>query len=109
MNFVSTLKQAQDAAPKVAELLFNKAGNQTTAQNEKFYAKMVVKNGITAYSIKTYNGQLFDPQGTYSHREHLLETKMDTVSKDTFDFYMVYLSTRKGIYFTKAQRSYLNN
>lgn len=108
MKFVSSLKEANAAASKVSEMKFDKAGNQTTNQNEKFYAKMVVKNGITAYSIKTYNNELFDPQGVYSHREHILETKMEIVNKETFDFYMVYLSTRKGIYFLKAQRSYLN-
>ena len=108
MNYISTVEEATAGKQKNEELKFNKVGEKTTTENEKFYAKLVVKNGVAAYSIKTYNAQLFDPYGMYSTREFGLETKMESVHKDVFDLYMVYLNTRKGIYLTKAQRSFLN-
>jgi hypothetical protein len=93
------------------EVLFNKTGEKLNSDNtnQKIYAKLVVKNGVEAYYISTHQGVLFDPLGASSRRENSVETSMKRVSKNTFDFYMIYLKTHNSIYMTKAQRGYLND
>ncbi len=95
----------------VNEFFFSKTGEKLNPKdtNQKTYAKIVAKNGVEAYYISTYQGVLFDPLGPYSRRENNVETAMKKVSKNTFDFYMIYLKTRNSIYMTKAQRGYLND
>lgn len=96
---------------KVKEVCFSKAGEKLSSDNtnQKTYAKLVVKNGVEAYYISTCQGVLFDPLGPHSRRENNVETAMKRVSKNTFDFYMIYLKTHNSIYMTKAQRGYLND
>ena len=109
MKRVSSLSQADEATTQPEEVLFGRTGQVNTGKNEKVYVKTVLNRGNLAYYIKTYNNELFDPLGIYAKREHVLETKFSLVSKDTFDFYMVYLKTNKSIYLTKAQRGYINS
>jgi uncharacterized protein YpbB len=109
MKRVNSLEQADAATPQSEEILFGRTGQINTGKNEKVYAKVVSNESVPAYYIKTYNNELFDPLGTYAKRENMLETKFKRVDKKTFDFYMVYLSTNKSIYFTKAQRGLTNS
>jgi IMP cyclohydrolase len=109
MKHVDSLEKADAATPQAEEVLFGRTGQINTGKNEKVYAKVVSNRGNLAYYIKTYNSELFDPLGIYAKREHILETKFSRVEKATFDFYMVYLKTNKSIYFTKAQRGYINS
>ena len=46
--------------------------------------------------------------GINSNRENFLETKLKRVSKDTFDFYLIYLQTNNSIYLTRANRRFIN-
>ena len=46
--------------------------------------------------------------GMNSNREKYLDTKLKKVSKDTFDFYMIYLQTNNSIYLTRANRRFIN-
>ncbi len=109
MKHVDSLAKADAATPHPEEVLFGRTGQINTGKNEKVYAKVVSNGGVPAYYIKTYNSELFDPLGIYAKREHILDTKFARVTKGTFDFYMVYLSTNKSIYFTKAQRGFANS
>ncbi len=92
-------------------LFFDRYANEITPKNEKekIYAKVLVSNGGKVYYIKTYQNSPFDPLGAYAKRESYLETKMSRVSKNTFDFYMMYLKTNNSIYMTKAQRNFIND
>ena len=109
MKHVDSLEKADAATKKTDEILFGRTGQINTGKNEKVYAKVVSNGSNSAYYIKTYNNELFDPLGIYAKREHMLDTKFSRVEKPTFDFYMVYLKTNKSIYFTKAQRGFTNS
>ena len=59
--------------------------------------------------ILTYQSLPLDPWGMYKGRETNLETSMKPVSKQTFDYYMLFLKTRNSLYLTRAQRSFTND
>lgn len=109
MKYVN--KHSYTQLSSVREVFFDKTGEKLNPDNssQKIYAKLVVKNGAEAYYISTYQGVLFDPLGANSRRENRVETSMKRVSKNTFDYYMIYLKTHNSIYMTKAQRGYLND
>jgi len=92
---------------------FDRAGNPTINKKEKTFAKIdLVEGGARAHYIQTFNNALYDPNnGMYSHREDNtnFELKYKKVSRETFDFYMLFLKTKNSLYFTRAQRSFLND
>jgi hypothetical protein len=73
-----------------------------------FAKKLTTKESVTFY-VRAHQSTLFDPNGPYGRRERMLDTKMEQVSKNTFDFYITYLKTNNSIYLTKAQRGFLND
>tara|TARA_R100000742_G_C4276792_1_gene98115 strand:- start:1269 stop:1598 length:330 start_codon:yes stop_codon:yes gene_type:complete len=101
-DFSETNKQA---------ILFNKEGEATKVKNkEKIYARSVVKNKNELYYIRVHQNSPFDPMGTYGKRNSAwVETKMQQVSKATFDFYMMYLRTKNSLYMTRARRGLTND
>jgi hypothetical protein len=92
------------------ELNFNRDGQQIgkDQKNQKTYAKVVAKNGLTSYYICIHRNNLYNPSSISESRERYQETQLKKVQKDVFDFYMMFLSTKKSIYMTKAQRLFLN-
>tara|TARA_R110002096_G_scaffold21406_2_gene69452 strand:+ start:3862 stop:4197 length:336 start_codon:yes stop_codon:yes gene_type:complete len=102
---IEELPQSQ----KQEEMWFNKDGQEISGENERFYAKSVVKNGRAYYYIRVYSSSPFDPNGIYGRRERALPIDLKSVSKNTFDFYMMYLSSKNSLYMTKAQRGFLND
>jgi spore coat polysaccharide biosynthesis predicted glycosyltransferase SpsG len=94
-------------------LLFDKTGNSIEEEKRykiSHYAKIITTgDGNKSYFARTHQSSLFDPNGPYGKREKYLETKINKVSKATFDFYMTYLKTNNSIYLTKAQRGFLND
>jgi hypothetical protein len=95
---------------KGKELIFNRDGQEIgkDQKNQKFYAKVVVKDDLTSYYISVYQNVLFNPSSISESREKYKDIKMKKVQKDVFDFYMMFLSTKKMIYMTKAQRMFMN-
>ena len=91
------------------EIFFDKDGQVSTERKENKYAKIVGKEGKEAYYIRTHLNVPYDPLGPYGHRESYLETKLTKVSRDTFDFYAMYLKTNNSIYLTRASRGFLND
>lgn len=91
------------------ETLFTRYGEETENNREKIYSKIIVNNGLTSYYIRAYQNLPYDPLGPYSRREIFRDTKMIKVSKNTFDFYMMYLKSNNSIYLTKTQRGLLND
>ncbi len=87
---------------------FGNAGELVANDKEKVYAEKKTSTSTT-YSIATYDNLPFNPAGMYSSRKEHIELKMKKVNKETFDFYMLFLKTNNSLYFTKAQRSYLND
>jgi hypothetical protein len=89
------------------EVNFNRNGSVANTK-DKVYAKITNSNGRDTYHIKTYQNQPFDPIGSNENRQKYLETKFKTVSKDTFDFYLIYLQTNNSIYLTRTTRRFIN-
>jgi hypothetical protein len=94
--------------------VFGRTGNELDDEAKHkvpTYAKIVTnpQTSRTNYYILIYQSTPMDPQGPYGRRERALDTKLQRVSKGTFDFYVTYLKTNNSIYLTKAQRGFLND
>lgn len=94
--------------------LFDRTGKELddkTKHKLPTYAKVVTdpNTNRSNYYILIYQSTPMDPQGPYGRRERALDTKLQRVSKGTFDFYVTYLKTNNSIYLTKAQRGFLND
>ena len=88
---------------------FGNAGEPVTSDKEKVYAERKSTSTTDTYMIATYDNLPFNPTGMYSSKKEHIDLKMKKVNKETFDFYMLFLKTNNSLYFTKAQRSYLND
>lgn len=88
---------------------YDRHGDEVISRKEKDMAKTIDKQSSTSYHIQTYEGVPYDPNGMYSHRESNIELTYKKVSRETFDFYMLFLKTRNSLYLTRAQRSFLND
>lgn len=107
INFIENNLQIKK---EVAETTyFDKLGQETKNLKEKNFAKVIVDKGRASYYIRTYQNMPYDPLGAYSRREIFEDTKMDKVSKNTFDFYLMYLKSNNSIYMTRAQRGFIND
>ena len=91
------------------EIFFNKDGQVFTETKGNDYANIIGKNNKNTYFIRIHLNVPYDPSGPYGHRENYIETKMKKVSKNTFDFYMMYLKTNNSLYLTRASRGFLND
>tara|TARA_Y100000361_G_scaffold56714_1_gene49533 strand:- start:2440 stop:2766 length:327 start_codon:yes stop_codon:yes gene_type:complete len=88
---------------------FGNAGNPVVNDKEKVYAEKVTSPQGVVYKVATHDNVPFNPTGMYSARKDHIELRMKKVKKETFDFYMLFLKTNNSLYYTKAQRSYLND
>ena len=96
--------------PSRNEISFDKRGVKVTGSKEIAFSKKVSsENSSSKYYILTYQSLPLDPWGTYKGRESVIDTKMKPVSKQTFDYYMLFLKTRNSLYLTRAQRSFTND
>lgn len=104
MKFIEKNEQQKESK----EVTFNRKGAHTSSSSEKVFAKIINSEKALQYYINTYNNEIYDPMGINSNRERYLDTKLKRVSKDTFDFYMIYLQTNNSIYLTRANRRFIN-
>ena len=112
MKYINKSDQVP-AGGRLEETSFDKTGSEVINKKEKSCAKIVRMTNRSEnrqkYHIKTYQSSLYVPWGIHSHREEYIETKFQEVSKDTFDFYMLFLKTRNSLYMTRAQRSFTDD
>ena len=112
MEYVNLPEQMPDDI-NIQEALYDKTGGVVINKKEKSYAKIVKtinrKDSIDRYYIKVHQSVPYDPWGMYGHREKYVDTKFQSVSKETFDYYMMYLKTRNSLYMTRSQRSFIND
>jgi len=100
---------SKPSPPTVTEEAFDRLGEAIEHRNEKSYAKTKNANGHKTYYVMTHRSALYDPWGMHGHREDHIQTQMQKVSLETFDFYMLFLKTRNSLYLTRAQRSFIND
>jgi hypothetical protein len=86
---------------------YNKHGEQAS-DGEPVFAEKIEGSKQYVHRVLTYNNVLYDPLGTDSHRESVLNLKLQKTSKQTFDYYLHYLQDRNRIYITRAQRSFID-
>lgn len=94
--------------PKKEHVYINKNGKVIENDVDKVYAQVLIEENRETHSIVTYQNLPLDPVGVYQKRQAYLETKMQKVTKKTFDYYVTYLQTNNSIYFTRTNRSYQN-
>lgn len=95
------------------ESLFNKKGEPTDGIGEKVFSKSLGidlgdKKVQNRYFIRVYNNMPLDPYGPEANRDIWNRTELKQVSNSTFESYNNYLSTRNKIFWTKANRSFIN-
>lgn len=67
------------------------------------------KQQLRKYFIFTVNGSIYDPQGVDGNKKKNMTFLLKQVDQAIFDFYMLYLTTKNSIYFTRAQRGLIND
>ena len=91
------------------EIWLNKDGKIITGENEKFFAKLVTRDGSTTYYVREHGGLLFDPNGPYKNKRfHPEEIRMVKVRPNIFNDYMLFLTTKKETYLRSAERGRTN-
>jgi len=92
------------------EYLFDKKGTHVLSSKETAFAKVIKSEGKNdRHFILVHDSTPHDPWGMYKNRERSVRMDMKRVSKETFDFYMLFLKTRNSLYMTRAQRSFIND
>lgn len=92
------------------EHFFGRAGEEIEKpESTKFFGKIIAEQDVEFYYIRMYQNLPYDPLGPYSRRNVYRDTKLGKVSKDTFNFYMLYLQTNNSKYLTQSQRGILND
>jgi len=76
--------------------------------DEKVFAEKISGAAQSIYKVLTYNNFLYDPLGTDSNRESLIELKLKNTDQKVFDLYTKYLKTRNKSFFLQAQRGFAN-
>lgn len=96
------------------ESLFDKSGKKINGESsEKVYAKHVKLKFLDGSIQQKFLAlckryELYDPSGMDSHREKSLELELRDVNQTAFDMYLLYLTSKNSLYFTKANRSLSN-
>lgn len=112
MKFVQGSDDLEDNVLTLDINKYNKKG-ETTDDDKNTFAKALheTRHDGTSYRkfyVVTYNNTIYDPRGTNSNRESYLDLKLKEVSQATFDYYMLYLTSKNSLYMTRAQRSFID-
>lgn len=110
MKFVESYSQ-KDFDKETTELTYNKLGKTANGKDKVFakYLEVDINNTTQVkYFIATHNNVPYDPNGIDSHRESDISLQLKSVSKEAFDYYLLYLKTKNSLYMTRTQRSYIN-
>ena len=96
-----------------SQSLFDDKGSELNDEKNRVWAKSVVIDlGHDQYQyqyfVRTYNNIPLDPMGPEAGRDIWRRTELKSVSQKTFDYYMLYLRSKNGLYMTRAQRSFIN-
>jgi hypothetical protein len=103
--------------PVIEKELYKLGG--ITDNDKEAYAKKFTTTTTTGeskretfrYKIATYCGNLYDPLGSYSKREHVIKSdfRFLDVSESTFNNYVKYLVSKDNNNFIAACRGFIND
>lgn len=113
MKFIESYLDATPANKSSSQLLLDDKGNVVKDDKQRVWAKNVVIDlGQDQFQhqffIRTYNNIPLDPMGPEAGRDIWRRTELKSVSQKTFDYYVLYLKSKNGLYMTRAQRSFIN-
>ena len=112
MKFVQVSDDLKDDVLTLEINKYNKKGEHTDDDKHTFAKALHEtrhdRTSYTKFYAVTHDNALYDPRGTNSNREAYLDLKLKEVSKATFDYYMLYLTSRNSLYMTRAQRSFID-
>lgn len=108
-KFLSSSKDIKEELGKDTAqfLFFDKDGEKLEEETKQTVAKIVSRSS-DKFFVRYYQGSIFDPIGTHSMRSDYKDSEFKQVSKSVFDLYFMYLKSKNPIYFTKAQRGFMN-
>jgi hypothetical protein len=111
MKFIDSHDQKISKDSK--ETSFDVRGNEVDDPNTKVFSKSVSidlddTKKQHKFFIRIFGGVPLDPFGPDAGREIWNRTSLRQVSKNTFESYNNYLSTKNRIYLTKANRSFID-
>lgn len=106
-----------DSKPVIETEFYNLDG--VTDSDKDAYAKKFTtitttggsKRATSRWKIATYCGNLYDPLGSYSKREHVIKSDFRylDVSEATFNNYIKYLTSKDNNNFIAACRGFIND
>jgi len=108
MKYLDPNVNAEISSTKVTQK-YDRNGEPVLNDKELDVAKLVKVSGNESTYLKVHNNVPYDPKGMYAHREKAIDLKYKKVSRETFDYYMLYLKTKNSLYMTRTQRSFLND
>jgi hypothetical protein len=92
--------------------IFDSNGNLVEGQEEAYAKSINIDVGDNKiqrkFFIRTYNNLPLDPIGSTSRRNIWDRTELKIVSRQAFDHYINYLKTKNALFFTKANRSFID-
>lgn len=112
MKFINQVSD-KNLSTKTSEIeLYDIKGNITSEEAETYAKSVNIDVGgnrkQSKFFIRTYNNLPLDPIGSTSRRNIWDRTELKLVSYQTFDHYVNYLKTKNGLFFTKANRSFID-
>jgi len=86
-------------------VFYDKNGDLEGDETSETCAFSIVMAEKETYYIKFFRGVIFDPSGMDSGKINAINIEFKKVEKNTFDFYVQYLKTKKRNKLTWAERS----
>lgn len=106
---IDNFKQDNDIVLETIEKNFNHRADEFQPSNESSVfgrhrkTKYVEGKEKNTFFVLCNGNELYNPLGIDSHRKSD-SMKLKQVNQKVFDMYMLYLKTKNGAYFTKANR-----
>jgi hypothetical protein len=83
-------------------------GSESQEDGRNSCAYLVKSDKVQNYYVKFFRGRVIDPYGMDSGKIKSDMAEYKKVQKDTFNFYVKYLETRKSSYLSWAERSHID-
>ena len=83
-------------------------GSESQEDERNSCAYLAKSNKVENYYVKFFRGRVIDPYGMDSGKIKSNMAEYKRVQKNTFNFYLEYLKTRKSSYLSWAERSHID-
>ena len=92
----------------VVYTFYNKDGIIVEDEVEGSCAYIATVNQKVSYWVKTFRNSLFDPQGMDASKINSIHAKFTKTNKESFDYYVKYLTNKQRNDFTWASRGMID-